>query len=430
MNIILRTLLLEWQDRVLPQILPREDFLDITANPKVNNATVITGFRRVGKTYLMFEAIERLLKTNSREDVIYINFEDERVVNPDVEILTDLIPEIESLYGKKPKYLFLDELQLIPNWSKWVRRILDSENIQIFITGPSSKMSSSELPTELRGRAWEKTVHPLNFKEFLKFKNEKIDLEKIGLVKREKSKFNYLFNEYLVFGGLPAVVLTIPEKKQELLQSYYQAVVQREIIERNNIDNEVVLKSLLNLILNSTYITISKLFNILKSLGMAVGKSTVDLYISYTKSSYFMDELYIYNSSLVNRLQHSRKVYFVDTGFITALSTKFSKNIGRLFENAVYQNLVRDTKSIYYYKDRNGYEVDFVEIKSEKVDALYQVCYDLTEKETLDREVRALINAGKNLNCKKLNLITNNFTTKLKLPNNIKLVSSQEFLLL
>jgi hypothetical protein len=163
MNTILRTLLLEWKDRTLPSLVIRDHQIDISAQPGTNNATVITGFRRVGKTYMMFEAIERLLKTNPREDVIYLNFEDERLISPTTDLLTDLIPEIQSVFGKKPKYLFLDELQLIPNWSKWVRRILDSESIQLFITSSSSKMSSNELPTKLRGRACEIKAHPLTF---------------------------------------------------------------------------------------------------------------------------------------------------------------------------------------------------------------------------------------------------------------------------
>lgn len=196
--------------------MKRDTRVDLSAQLGTRNAVVITGFRRAGKTYLVFEAIEKLLQTHSREEVVYINFEDERVT-PATDLLTDLIPEIQAVYGAKPKYLFLDELQVIPAWSKWVRRILDNEDINIFITGSSSKMSSAELPTELRGRAWEVKVYPLNFSEFLRFKQATIDVEKLAFVKEEMARFNFLFEEYLLFGGLPAVVLTVQEKKQELL---------------------------------------------------------------------------------------------------------------------------------------------------------------------------------------------------------------------
>ena len=257
MNTILRTLLYEWKDRKLPETIGRDAPLDTALQQGTNNATVITGFRRVGKTYLLFEAIKKLLETRSREEIVYINFEDERIISPSTYLLTDLIPEIQAVYGRKPKCLFLDELQLIPHWSKWVRRILDTESIQLFLTGSSSKMSSAELPTELRGRAWEVKVSPLTFHEFLRFKQTKIDFDKLALVKDEMARFRFLFDEYLIFGALPAVVLTAKEKKQELLQSYFQTVVQRDIAERYKIDNEIALKTLLKLVINSSYITIS-----------------------------------------------------------------------------------------------------------------------------------------------------------------------------
>ncbi|TSC85315.1 MAG: ATPase [Microgenomates group bacterium Gr01-1014_16] len=341
-------------------MIGRDIHLDTSQQKGTNNTTVITGFRRVGKTYLLYEAIEKLLETHSREEVVYINFEDERIISPSTDLLTDLIPEIQAVYGIKPKYLFVDELQLVPNWSKWARRILDSENIQIFITGSSSKMSSAELPTELRGRAWEIKVNPLSFGEFLRFKNVKIDFEKLAFMKDEAARFRFLFDEYLIFGALPAVVLTSAERKQELLQSYFQTVVQKDIAERHKVDNDTALKTLLKLLLNSSYITISKLANSLKSMGIPVGKSTIDNYLSYIESSYFMNELYIYKQGVINQLQYPRKVYFVDTGFMTALSTKFSKNMGRLFENIVFHKLARENESIHYYKDDKDNEVDFV----------------------------------------------------------------------
>ncbi len=428
MNMLLRTLLYEWKDRKLPILIQREVQIDTAFQEGIRNATVITGFRRVGKTYLVFSAIEKLLKNHAREDVVYINFEDERIL-PQIDLLTDLLPEIEAIYGKKPKYLFLDELQLIPNWSKWVRRILDTEDIQIFITGSSSKMSSHELPTEMRGRALEIKVSPLNFLEFLRFKNESIDFQKMKYADDERGRFNYLFEEYLKFGGLPAVVLVPPEKKQELLQSYFQTVVQKEIGERFRVENDIALKTLLKLLLNSSYITISKLFNSLKSMSIPVGKSTVDSYISYIESSYFMKQLFISNPSVINQIQYPRKVYFVDTGFITALSTKFSANWGRLFEQVVFSKLSQMHETIHFYKDTNDNEVDFVIREGEKVTALYQACFDLTDPGTADREIRSLLKAGKALACSNLRLVTVYKNKNIIIPDEIEIVTSETFFL-
>ena len=410
-------------------MIARDSQLDILPQPGINNATVVTGFRRVGKTYMFFAAIEKLLETHTRDEVIYLNFEDERLISLTTDLLTDLIPEIQATFGKKPKYLFLDELQLVPNWSKWVRRILDSESIQLFITGSSSKMSSSELPTELRGRAWEIKAHPLSFPEFLRFKKQTIDIKKLPFVQEELARFRFLFDEYLTFGALPAVVLAPPEKKQELLQSYFQTVVQRDIAERHKLDNDLALKTMLKLLLNSNYVTISKLFNTLKSMDIAIGKSTVNSYLSYIESSYFMTELYIRNASVINQLQYPRKIYFVDTGFMTALSTKFSKNMGRLFENFVFQILAQENETIYYYKDDQDNEVDFVVLSDGETTALYQVCYDLTDEDTQKREIKSLIKAGKTFNCQNLYLLALEKPDSLKLPSEIKLISAAEFLL-
>jgi predicted AAA+ superfamily ATPase len=427
MNSTLRTLLYEWRDRKLPALIPRDITIDTTKRPGDNNATVITGFRRVGKTYIVYNAIEKLLQEHEREDVVYINFEDERL-QLQTSTLTDLLPEIQATYGKKPKYLFLDELQVIPNWSKWVRRILDSEDIQIFITGSSSKLSSYEIPTELRGRSWEVRVSPLNFSEFLRFKNTSLDTGKMAYVKDEQARFQYLFEEYLKFGALPAVVLAESEKKQELLQTYFQTVVQLEIGERNQIGNEAALRALLKIVINASSITISKLHNTLKSMGIPIGKTTVDNYLQYIENSYFMRQLPIYNASVVNQLNYPRKVYFVDTGFITALSTKFSANMGRLFENAVFNRLSQQYDTIHYYKDDRDYEVDFVILEDSKATALYQVCYDLSGEETRNREVRSLVKAGASLKCSNLYLITLYGDNNTEIPPEITVLTPDKIL--
>ncbi|EKE04984.1 MAG: hypothetical protein ACD_19C00426G0006 [uncultured bacterium] len=417
MSQITKTILAEWQTRNLPKLVKRDFILDIEKNNIVRNATVITGFRRVGKTYVVFEAVERLLKKYSKNDVVYINFEDERLVNSGTEILTGLIPDLISVFGKKPKFLFLDEIQIVPNWSKWVRRMLDSEDIEIVITGSSSKMGSNELPTELRGRAWEIKIEPLNFEEFVRFKNES----------QEDSKFKYLFNEFLKFGGLPAVVLTEEDKKLELLQLYFSTVVQREILDRYKINNKNALRILLKFLLNSNYITVSRLFNNLKSMGLSVGKTTIDKYINYIKSSYFMSELNLFNYKVINQLMYPRKNYFVDNGFITSLSTKFSTNYGRLFENSVYQKLIQRNSDIYYWKDNKDREVDFVAINGNEVKSLYQACYDITDPETLQREIKSLLRAKKVLKCDNLNLIVFENDNDLKEIKGVNIISALDF---
>ncbi|MCG2809137.1 MAG: ATP-binding protein [Candidatus Portnoybacteria bacterium] len=343
MDNIIKTILYEWQEYKLPKIIRRETDLTKYLNLKTPKIITITGFRRVGKTYLIFDLIEELLKTHHKEEVVYINFEDERIPS-DIKVLTQLIPTINETYNHTTKYLFLDEIQNIPNWSQWVRRIYDQENIKIFITGSSSKLSSKEIPTELRGRCIEKTIMPLSFREFLLFKNIKIDLASLPYLDKEKSKTNKALEEYLYYGGLPEIVLTSKEHKFEILQQYYKTVISQDIMDRFKIKNETMLKALLMLLLNSTIYSISKIYKTLRSAGHKIGPTTVMKYISYIENSYFLNNLFIFSYTVKDRLQYPKKIYFIDNGFINALSSTFSKNTGRLFENIVFNKIKSELK--------------------------------------------------------------------------------------
>jgi len=141
-----------------------------------------------------------------------------------------------------------------------------------------------------------------------------------------------------------------------------------------------------------------------------------------------MNELYIHSPAVINQLQYPRKVYFIDTGFMTALSTKFSKNMGRLFENLIFHKLARSNETMYYYKDDKGNEVDFAIIEDGKTTALYQVCFDLTDAETRAREIRLLIKAGTTLNCSNLNLLSSEKPVAVEFPREINVISAAEFL--
>src|SRR3989344_1513692 len=170
---------------------------------KINKIVVLNGFRRVGKTYILYGLANELLKLNSREEVVFINFEDERIPLK-TEFLSDLLPTSEEIFNKKIKYLFLDELHNIPNWSKWLRRVYDAnQNMRIFVSGSSSRMSEEEIPTELRGRFLEVKVFPLSFKEFLKFKNFNFSFKNLKILKKRGPFFFKAFSESLFLGGFP-----------------------------------------------------------------------------------------------------------------------------------------------------------------------------------------------------------------------------------
>ncbi|MEM4215217.1 MAG: ATP-binding protein [Candidatus Pacearchaeota archaeon] len=409
MKEIIKTILYEWKEKEIPFLINREYNLFNYAYLQPPKIIVISGFRRVGKTYLVFQLIKKLLEKKNKEKVVYINFEDERIPT-ETEFLTQLIPTIKEI--AQPEFLFLDEIQSMPNWSKWLRRVYDNEKIRLFITGSSSKMSSKEIPTELRGRFLEIRVYPLSFKEFLNFKNIEIDVKSVKYSENEKVKLMKALDEYLKYGALPEIVLSQENKKFEIAQQYYQTVVRRDIIERFKIENEEGLKALLRLLLNSTEYSISKLYNTLKSLNYEIGKTTVQNYLNYIQNSFFMFSLPIFSFKIKDQIQYPKKVYFIDNVFINSLSTKFSKNIGRLYENIVATNLLKKfQEDIFYWKSQQE-EVDFVVKQGLKVKQLIQVCYDIEDRETRKREIRALLKASKELKCKNLLVITEDYETE------------------
>ncbi|MBW2968877.1 ATP-binding protein [Candidatus Woesearchaeota archaeon] len=426
MEKIIKTILNEWKERKLPQVIPRQkNLLKHIKNKKI---TVISGFRRTGKTYLLFHLIKKILK----EQVVYINFEDERIPLK-TEFLSSIMPAIKQTFNKPIKILCLDEIQNIPNWSKWLRRIYDSEKIKIFVTGSSSKMSSREIPTELRGRFLEEKIFPLSFKEFLTFKKINADLKTIDYSENQKAKIILSLKEYLKFGGMPEIVLANENEKTEIIHNYYNTVIRRDIIERFKIRNEESLKALLSLVLNSTSYSISKMYNTLKSLNFEVGKSTTQKYLNYIDNSYLLHTLKLFSYKIKDQLQHPRKIYFIDTGFINTLSSKFSKNLGRLYENTVFIELKRrqlTQQEIYYWKNSQHEEVDFVIKESMKIKQLIQVCYDIDDYTTKKREIKALLKASKELKCSNLLVITEDKTGKEKIKGKIiNYISLWKFLL-
>ena len=408
MDKIIKTILAEWKGKNIPIIIPRDINLQDYLNLKINKIIVLNGFRRVGKTYILYGLANELLNFNSREEVIHINFEDERIPLK-TEFLSSLLPNAEELFKQKIKYLFLDELHNIPNWSKWLRRIYDNNDIRIFVSGSSSKMSENEIPTELRGRFLEIRIFPLSFKEFLKFKKIDIDFKVLDYSEKERSLILKSLTEYLTFGGLPEVVLIDENKKFELSQSYYSTVIKRDIVERYKLKNEESLKALIKLLLDSKEYSISKSYNNLKSLGYEIGKSTLQKYISYIESSYFAFSLPIFSYKIKDQMQHPKKIYFIDNVFINSISTRFSNNFGRLYENIIAVELMRKRKECYYWKNMEKEEVDFVLKKDSKINQLIQVCYDISDSDTKKREIKALLKASKDLKCKNLLIINQDY---------------------
>lgn len=399
----------EWQEIWVPELKERE--IALIFPKKVRKIIAFAGVRRSGKTYTMFQLINQLSKSAQKEKIFYLNFEDERIEKTK-ESLTSVIPTMMKLYGdgKKAYFLFLDEIQVMPEWSRWLRRVHDTyRDINFFISGSSSKLSSKEIPTELRGRALSFEIYPLSFREFLNFKN--ISLEKnFEHSERKISELKKALAEYLEYGGFPEVVLedSVIQKKR-IIQEYFKTIISRDIAERHNVKKIYLLHDFLRLLLNIKDFSVNKSVNIFKSQGKAVGKGTLINYTNYAQESYFCFFLPIFSYKIKDQLKYTQKVYFSDNSFITQISFRFSKDYGRLYENAVALQIIRAQANslieMYYWKDAAN-EVDFVVKEGLKVKMLIQVSYDINDYDTKNREIKGLLKASKEFKCNNLLIIT------------------------
>jgi len=376
----------EWKERHKEGMLPRANPLSKYMGMKPRKIIAATGLRRVGKTCMLYQ-----LAGTEREKILYINFDDERIPAR-TDFLTGLVPAIKNMLDVRPETLFLDEVHRLPDWSRWLRRIYDEGEFEIFVTGSGAQLSSEEIPYELRGRCMEVRVRPLTYAEFLGFK--------------DKGATAALLEEYLLYGGMPEVVLAGGDVKLDLLRQYYSTVIRRDIIERFRIRNSEALKAMLKLLANSTQFSFTKLYNTIRSMQMKVGKTAILKYMSHVESSYLLRSVPILSPKVKDQMRHPRKVYFEDTGFVSALSTRFSKNYGRLCENAVANGLSSRGYTLHYWKSVDGREVDFAVRADGGVEALVQACWEPWEDSTLKREMSALATASSELSCSELLVVT------------------------
>ena len=402
----MKRLLVEFKEEGIPHDLKDRK---VKVDTERKKAALITGIRRAGKTYRMFQKINDLKK----KDVFYINFEDERLLNPTIDDLSQLVPTIKETFDvDEPTYLFVDEVQRIDGWERWARRLAEDHSVYLTISGSSSQLSSREIASSLRGRTLTTYIFPLDFQEFLDFKG--LDFENVSQVKysKEKPTLRRHFNEYLKYGGFPEIVLEEEEKrKSKILREYFSTIVARDLIERYSIEKVNVLESLMKLLVNnfSRLISFSKTRNWLKSMGLKVSKNTIANYFSYLKSSYFLFDVTIHSRSVKDRLQYPRKVHLIDNGFATSLTERFSSDRGWFFENLTAVTLYKETvsnpqKELHYWK-KDDKEVDFVVREGTDTKELIQVCSDLNV-DTKDREVKNLLAASKELGCNNLTVIT------------------------
>ncbi|MBS3781155.1 MAG: ATP-binding protein [Candidatus Thermoplasmatota archaeon] len=390
----LKNILRDWKEFELPEHVKREFDKIFLENDKI---LTIIGPRRAGKTYLCYQLIEWLKDEVPEDNILYINFEDERLHPLEGDELTKLLDIYYELFSPEEgkKYFFLDEIQEMEHWEKWCRRIDEQEkDIKLILTGSTSKLLSKELSTSLRGRTLNWKVFPFSFKEFLKTKDIDIDYEdrNIFYSTKKRSRMKALFNEYLRDGGFPEIVLEEEEMlKKKTLQEYFSTIYYKDIIERFNVGNIPALEDFLKMRLDNFtgQMTLTQSRNNLKSIGHSVGKATLKKYLNHAEEVFFLFKLEAYSTSRKKRSRNPRKIYAIDTGLVNAVRFDFSEEYGPALENIVFIELKRREKDVYYHKNED--ECDFIIKEGRDIKSAIQVTKTL--EGTRERELQGLEDA-------------------------------------
>lgn len=351
------------------------NILDYT---QLEEIKVLEGARRVGKSTLLYQVIEHLLAQAHK--VLYVNFDDEELRKYSLKTIIQTFLEKDSF-----DCLLLDEIQHCQEWVHYLRNIYDRKELkQIWLTGSNSSLIKKEFETLLSGRNITIPIHPLSFKEYLYFKQCKFSLQTSSSQKEIEIKKH--FNNYLNFGAFPAIALRQVLQK-ELLINYFEDFIYKDIAARYDVNTSKLKDLGIYLATNSAQIFSYR--NIANSLAMHT--NTVTDYIFYFKEIFLFDELYKFDYSLQGQFGSDKKSYCLDTGLAAAISFRFSDNKGQRLENLVYNELKRRRHEIYFHKQKK--ECDFLIKQNLKIAQLIQVCANLADPATKQRELQSLSEA-------------------------------------
>lgn len=420
MKDVLKRLITDFHERPLPELIPRD--LEIPLG--VGKIISLIGVRRCGKTSILFETIRKLRNQVPPHRIVYLNFEDDRLFGLQLQDLNQVLESYYELYPQEigqPIWWFFDEIQDIPDWERFVRRMDDTEAGHIFITGSSSKLLSSEIATSLRGRTIAYEVFPFSFAEYLRATDTRVNLHSTNSIRRIRHHFSH----YLIHGGFAETFLQSDDVARRILTDYLDLVIYRDLIERYNVNNRTVLKHLIrHLFANpATLVSINKLYNQFKSQGFRLSKDTLFDYLDHLSDAYAVFSVPILRRSVHDQQRNPKKSYIIDNSYKKLFDAFTSRDTSKLYENLVFLQLRRQTSNIHYFKEK--YEVDFVADNQ-----LINVTQSLNDPQTRDREIRSLQEAMQALNSKKATLITEESEETLNLPQGrIQLIPLWKWLL-
>jgi predicted AAA+ superfamily ATPase len=398
------------------ELWEREYQTDIRSSLENDHIVFLTGVRRSGKSYLLKIVKQITSQEKDLEDrnFLYINFEDERLVNIEAHQLSGIIELYFRLYQPdfdKKILLLFDEIQHIPHWDRWINRLFEQKRFKIFITGSNASLLKKETGKLLTGRSLSVEIFPLSFKEYLYFyKKEPVFTEKdLYDVQRRASLLN-AFDSYVLSGGFPEYLKT---GDRMILQEYFKDIIQKDVIYRYSIRYKKEIKEIARFIISGPGNILS-----FKKITSAVGLkniSTVKNYIDYLQESYLVFGTPVFSPSLKKQIYNPNKFYGIDPGLFQAVSFSISDNLGPTIENILFLQLkrgLRGNDELFYYKTNRGREIDFL-VKKQGDMQLIQACYDISDQETRQRETRAIVEAAKELGLTTGTIINGNIKEQL-----------------
>lgn len=427
---LLKEIILDFQDVELVTGVPRR----INVTPVMGKATVCIGVRRSGKSTFMFQLMQRLLDSGvPRENILYLNFFDDRLHSLQHDGLGVILEAYFSLYPEKKNsekvYCFFDEIQVVPGWEPFMDRLMRTEKCEVYITGSSAQMLSREIATQMRGRALSWEMFPFSFREFLSFKGVESDGH---LSTKKRLLVQKAFTEYWETGGFPEVAGLDRLLRIRTHQEYFNAMLFRDLVERHDISHPRAVVDLAHWLVDNTasLYSVNSLTGYLKSLGHKAPKSAVSDYLEWFEDAYFLFTVRIFDASLARANTNPKKIYCIDHALVTSVSSGILVNSGHLLENLVFTALRRITPDIYYFKSKGGREVDFIAQMQDRSRMLVQVCESMADPQTRKREISALAEAMAELKLSSGTIVTRGEEGEIKVESgNIGVVPAWRFLL-
>ena len=406
-NALVQEKILDFEQLGIPEVFERDLRLLPIQKPARNNlAQIVVGTRRCGKTYRLFQEMHDVVAAGyDPRTILYFNFEDERLKPYSSELLSDVLDTFFALHPIAREtgcFLFFDEIQEVPDWSLFLRRVIDSNEVTVYVTGSSSKMLSAELASEFRGRSLSRELFPLSFSEFVRHTTGRAIGQATACSSADAAVLRGALRDYLLRGGYFAALALPVADGMMLMQEYAYRTAAMDVIERYNLRAPQVAVSFLSRCLASSgrELSVNKIANEFKSRGVSTSRETLSNLLSYYEEAYLLFSLGDLNRSLADNSRSSSKVYAVDPGMFAAFSRAASKEDGQRLETAVFNKLRREAPIVRsgslarltFEREGKSHEVDFVmgDALLGDVFQLIQVSVDLTNQKTRKREISAL----------------------------------------